>query len=155
MLYRIKIGSHGSSWIPSITFRESISGSFSFLGDFEYVIDSQEDTNKLVGLSDGWTHHKNSIRIGWRWNNGLELMTIVYRNGVREIKSMGYIEANKKYKYQIQIFDDFYGIKVTSGDTTYAELLDRSTKWNFIRVVLKPYFGGKNKAPKSFDILLD
>ncbi len=154
MIYRIKKGCHRSSWIPTITFSESISGSFSFLGDFEYAIDSQEDTNKLVGLSDGWTHHENSIRIGWRWNDGLELMSIVYRDGIREIKPMGYIESNKEYKYLIIISDDFYGIKITSDNTKYSELFDRSSGWNFLRVILKPYFGGNNKAPKNFDIEL-
>jgi hypothetical protein len=51
--------------IPSIRLN-TIEGYVPFSSNFEYKIDKQGDTNKLIGLSDSYFHHINSIRIGWR-----------------------------------------------------------------------------------------
>ena len=89
MIYKISKGNHKSKIIPSLTFKSKISGLVCFKGDFSYDIGKeQKDTNKILGLSDSWHHHINSIRLGWRWSNEyncIEIMTIQYKNKVRII----------------------------------------------------------------------
>lgn len=154
MIYTIKNGSHRSRWIPSFTFKNNISGKIRFLSDMSYKINKQKDTNKLIGISDGWHHHKNSIRIGWRYNDGLEIMVITYTGGKRTIESLGYVSPNKEYFFRIQLFNGVYAVHFVSSDNEirYSTLMDRTSKWSFLRYKLFPYFGGTEKAPKEFNI---
>ena len=150
---KIKKGNHyaNSWWFPPfITLSNNIKGTVKFNSDFEY--NSNGDTNKLIGLSDNWHHHKDSIRLGWRWNNTLdclEIMIIKYSKSIREIsllKRINKSDLTKKHDFEIIIEKENYLISF-SGET---KTLKRDSKWSFLRVILKPYFGGKDKAPKDF-----
>ena len=69
MYLTIKKGRHRSTWLPKFTCKNEVVGKVTFLGDFSYEILNQEDTHKVVGISDGWHHRKtSSIRLGFRWN---------------------------------------------------------------------------------------
>jgi len=146
MIYTIKKNRHRSRWIPKLTFRKSIKGTFKFIGDVSY--DGNLDTNKLIGLSDSYHHHVNSIRLGWRWNNGLELMAICYRNGNREIRPICFIEPDVDYEFSIMIHKYTYQI-MTAGQ---IQFFTRKSKWWFVRYWLFPFFGGQSKSPKEFKI---
>lgn len=154
----IKKGKHISNYIPKLTFSNKISGYVTFEGDFSYSIDKQKDTNKLIGLSDNWSHHKDSIRIGWRWNTKnecIELMSILYSGGQREIKSLKllYKEDDKDItiEYEVMILPKYYSIKIDGCNF----LIKRTSSWNFIRVILQPYFGGTTVAPKDFNFVIN
>lgn len=156
MIYKIKKNRHRSSFFIKITDKSEIKGSFMFIGDCSYYIeDNQKDSNKLIGLSDNISHHFDSIRIGWRYNNGLELTTIAYCNKERIIKPLGRIKENVEYNFKISIFKGEYYIHVWNNDSTLFSVINRHSKWRFLRVVLKPYFGGKIKAPKEFKIYIN
>ncbi len=147
----IKKGNHISNYIPKITFSNKIKGFVTFEGDFSYSIDKQKDTNKLIGLSDNWSHHKDSIRIGWRWNKKnecIELMSILYSDGNREIKPLLLLPNNNNVtiNYEVEILPEHYSITINGSNF----LIDRTSSWNFIRVILQPYFGGTTVAPKDF-----
>jgi hypothetical protein len=145
----IKQGNHISNYIPKLTFSNKIKGSVTFEGDFSYSIDKQKDTNKLIGLSDSWSHHISSIRIGWRWNKKsecIELMSILYSEGKREIKPLLLLSNVNTISYEVEILPENYRIVI--NDVSY--LIDRKSKWNFLRVKLQPYFGGTTVAPKDF-----
>lgn len=153
MIYKIKKGSHRSTFWPKLTLKDTLVGTFKFIEGYDYSIEKQEDSNKLIGLSDNWHHHMDSIRIGWRVDpktpKGVELVSIVYNNGVRKITSLTHVSVKKDYPFKIQIFDDEYVIKVNG----MAIMLDRTSEWSGIRYQLSPYFGGTTKSPK--DVLID
>jgi hypothetical protein len=150
--YRIKEGCHRSKWFPKITSGDLLIGSFSFIGDPSYDIGAkQKDTNKLIGLSDNYHHHKDSIRIGWRClNSRIEIMAICYSNSKRTIEHITYVDPNEIIKFIVSIEKDKYVIMV--GDVLYTH--KRTSKWRFLRYYLFPFFGGNTKAPKDFKIII-
>ena len=143
---KIKVNTHQPFRFPEIYCKGKLEGFVTFIGDFSYKIDKQKDTNKLVGLSDNYHHHKDSVRIGWRWNEGLEIMAIIYSGGKRVIEHLAWAKENIEYKYKIVITENNYHLKFND---TYKNYL-RLSKWSLPRVVLNPYFGGTTKAPKTF-----
>lgn len=149
MEIEIKKGNHYcNKWFPSFTFKSKISGSFKFIGNFYYDIEKQEDTNKLVGLSDSlFGHHRDSIRIGWRYfKDNIELMAVIYRKGKRTIVKLSETTTEKTNTYLIDANRDSY-VVIVNGQYWF---FDRTSHYNFLRYKLKPYFGGTTKAPKNF-----
>lgn len=149
MIYTIKKGCHYSSIFPKFTCNDHLSGTITFLNDCSYQIERQGDTNKIIGLSDNWHHHKDSIRLGWMYyKNRYQIMTITYSKGKRKITYLCDFEVGKTYNFSIEIHSKHY---VVSFDEIVSKI-DRYSNWNSLRVVLKPYFGGITKAPKTFKI---
>jgi len=158
MIYTIKEGNHYSNkLLPVFTCKNSIEGTFKFIGDIYYKDSSKnKNTNKLFGLSDNLYHHWDSVRIGWRVPiintsniiQNIELMGIIYNNGSRTIKPLLFIQPNIEYEFYIEIEKDKYILEI---DGYYFEF-DRDSEYNFIRYLLKPYFGGSDKSPKDFKI---
>lgn len=157
MYLKIKKGRHRSNWwFPRLTFKDSIVGKVTFMCDQEYSIGKyQKDSNKLIGLSDGFHHHISSIRIGFRWNSiskRIDLVGICYNNRKREIKVITRVDVNKEINFSVSIEKDKYLVNIDGEFVSF----DRSGRWNFLRYTLKPFFGGDSKAPKDleFKILL-
>lgn len=153
MIYIIKKGRHRSTYVPEITCKNAIIGTFEFVDDPKYIIDKQKDTNKMIGLSDGIHHHWNSIRIGWRWNekmNNIEFMTILYQRGERIIEHLCYMSSTYNV-FILRIEKNSYVITV--NDVTHV--IPRKSSWQGPRVVLNPYFGGTTVAPKEFTINIE
>lgn len=156
MEFNIKKGNHRSRWFPKFTTKKVLIGKITFIGDFSYDIGSkhQKDSNKICGLSDNFSHHQDSIRLGWFWDsiiNKIAIVGIHYKNGKRSIKRITSVEANKEYSFTISIDKNCY---LASFNGEYL-LFERSSKWNFLRYYLFPYFGGKERAVKDFKILIN
>ena len=148
MIFSIEKGRHRSSFLPSFTFKNIISGQFSLLEISEI---NSEDTNKIIGLSDNWHHHKDSIRIGWRYyKNKVELMAYLYVDDKRIVEHLCYIDKKENIDFLLEIRSDEYVIWINE----YTKKYKRESRWNFLRVILKPYFGGKDKAPKNIKLNL-
>lgn len=156
MIYRIRENNHYCDWwwIPTITSKLELSGTFEILGDYEYVVDDQIATNKIFGFCDTLiNHHKHSIRIGYRYyKNKCEVMCTYYNNGERKITKIGEYTKGEKAPFSIKIDGEFYVI-VYKGKRTF---LKRLSKYNMkYRLVLKPYFGGNSKAPHEIKIKIE
>jgi hypothetical protein len=152
MKRRIKKGNHYSTIIPHLKFGRTVAGTVKFIGDFFYELspEKQSDTNKLIGLSDNWSHHKDSIRIGWRCNDKIgkfQVMAIVYQNGHRTIKLIDEFAPNKQYFFQVSITNKNYIVIFNDKSIVF----DRFSMWIGPRVILQPYFGGTEVAPKDFN----
>lgn len=150
MEFNIKKGNHRSRWFPKFTTKKVLIGKVTFIGDFSYDIGSkhQKDSNKICGLSDNFSHHQDSIRLGWFWDsiiNKIAIVGIHYKDGKRSIKRITSVEANKEYSFTISIDKNCY---LASFNGEYL-LFERSSKWCLPRVILNPYFGGKISAPKD------
>lgn len=152
MIYTIKKNRHCSRLIPSLFCKDRIKGDVVFHGDFSYEIERKGDTNKLIGLSDGLHHHNNSIRLGWRFYNGkYQIMTITYAAGKRTISYLCDFETNKKYSFRIIIFKSHYYVEFDN----IRKAIARKSSWRYPRFLLKPFFGGKEKAPKQFKFTIN
>lgn len=144
--------SHGLMICP--TLKGKVSGTVSFYGDFSYSIPNQKDTNKLIGLSDNFHHHQDSVRIGWRWDvkmKSIEIMGIFYVSGKRTITSICYIKPDRLHNFSVEIHKGNYWIKFGNSVVTHK----RESRWRFFRYHLLPFFGGKTRAPKEFKFNLN
>ena len=150
----IKKGNHRSNLrFPLLTFKKSIKVEVKFIGDFSYSIKKQKDANKLFGLSDSYHHHKDSVRVGWRWNNivkKVELMVIVYSGGNRTIKHLRYLPINKRITIELEVKEGEYIIKLNNDEYSF----ERTSKWWFLRYGLFPFFGRTTVAPKDFQFTI-
>lgn len=152
MIYTINKGKHRSTLIPTFTIKDSISGVFTFIDGYKYSIPKQKDSNKLIGLSDSWSHHIDSVRIGWRYNprypDMVEIVGIIYNNTVRSVFAITHVEPNKQHNFAIDILDDYYKIRINKS----VVAAKRSSSWDFVRYQLNPYFGGSTPAPEKISI---
>lgn len=132
----------------------SISANVSFYENCRYDIDKdQSDINKLYGLSFGY-HHKNSARIGWRYNKKLdkiELTTYCYLDGVRlREKSLGFFCFAEKIITEILIKGNL--VKFVVNGSIIAE---ENLKTKGISYPLSLYFGGNQRAPHDMNVELN
>lgn len=154
MVFIIKRGRHRAGWFFKLTTKNKISGTIKFLGDVSYFIDTQKDTNKLIGLSDNWHHHKDSARLGWRWNvieRKIEIMTITYVRGKRTIKHLCFTEDNDDKDFEIIINKNHYIYRFDKN----ISIVPRRSRWKLFRYLCWPYFGGKTKSPKNIYIKIE
>lgn len=116
---------------------------------------NQDDTNKLLGLSDcGSLHQTNSARFGWRWvNDQLEIMAYCYIDGVRpEPLRVSVVKLNIVNNYSIAFKSDRYIFTV--NDTNRVEVL-KNCNYTGLRYKLYPYFGGDEPAPHEIRIWIE
>jgi hypothetical protein len=153
-MIKIKKNNHKSFNFPSFTMKKQISGNVEFIGDFYYHIEKQKDSNKLIGLSDNFFHHQDSIRLGWRWSlekGKIEIVVIIYSNKIRSIIPIDFIEENLKYDFKIEILNGYYKVNFNE----IVRYFTRTSKWSCLRYKLNPYFGGITKAPKDFSFIIN
>lgn len=154
MVYIIKRNRHRAGWFFRFTFKNKISGTIKFLGNVSYYINKQKDSNKIIGLSDNWHHHKDSARLGWRYDptrKEIEIMTITYKKGRIFINHLCYCKDNEDYSYEIIINKKSYIYRFG----TDISIVPRLSKWNWVRYTCFPYFGGTEKSPKNIYIKVE
>jgi len=154
MEIKIKKGTHKSFRLPGFIFKPTLTFFFRFNSTPNYTLDDkveQKSMNKIYGLSDSWFHQKHSIRIGWRYElvtNTSIAYVYFYRDGKHFIERLGEIVEGVHYLIHIQISKRSYTITGVGTQVT----IPRTSKWWGVRYLLFPYFGGKSKAPKDFNI---
>jgi len=154
MRFLIEKNSHycNFNFFPFFTFSRKLCGTFKLIGDFSYEIDKQKDTNKIIGFSDSYHHHKSSVRIGWRWceeENKTEILVIRYMNGERTITPLCFVNQDEENVFEIKISKHNYFVKV-NNNSLYLLRMSGWKLW-FPKIILRPYFGGTTKAPKDFE----
>jgi hypothetical protein len=149
--FKIKKGAHKSSYSLTYTDKKS----FSFFVKFDETcvyktVDAtnQEDVNKLIGISDGFSHTKNSARFGWRYLNGkLEILGYTHFNGKFNFEKICDLEIGKEYQCDLVIGEDY---KFSVAGKTIS--MDRFPKKSGFNYYLWPYFGGNETAPHDIEI---
>lgn len=157
MKFLIKKGKHFEKKpFFKLTFKDELRFTASFDKNCLYsqINTDSQDLNKLIGLSDNYSHMKDSARIGWRCmnNNTIELWSYIHCEGKLDMKYLVNIEPNETFNGSIIMFENVYLIDVTIKGKMTSQSFNRTSKWNFIRYILKPYFGGNNKAPHDMNI---
>lgn len=131
----------------------------------------QGDTNKLFGYSQGY-HHRNSVRVGWRWNVAEQKMHIcyyAYENGKNihdglfadicgiNLGQRVFISLKSEFiskqllQDTVEIFD--YESKALLGKYTKVRQV-KYRMWQ-LSYYLTPYFGGTMRAPQTMTINLN
>lgn len=128
---------------------------FKFDSSCEYNIgEDQSDVNKLIGFSLG-LHHKNSIRLGWRYREGrIEICGYLYYKGVRRptipITSLPIESAEFDVRLKYNSITGTISISLLQGDKIIG-----ADVWQYIYPCsgavwsygLGLYFGGNKTAP--------
>lgn len=139
------------------TTKRAMSAVVRFNSNCQYEIGKdQSDINKLFGFSLGM-HHKNSIRVGWRWFCGeLQLCSYIYENGVR-LKEKVFYRCEFGYVYNVmvklQIVDnEYFACFFVDGVPMYSHKIATKVK-KYVSYPLSLYFGGNCKA--THDMIID
>jgi hypothetical protein len=160
--FSIKQGKHYSNFYFDFTIKKEIDFTVIFKENCLYPIDKNNensyDINKLFGLSDDYTHMKNSLRIGWTCENNknIKLFSFIHNNYQFNSELLCTVNPEEEIKIKLIIYDKEYGILVYYKDKIIYNKYKRTSNWNIpFRYILKPYFGGNLVAPKDLDILID
>jgi len=117
---------------------------------------NQLDINKLFGIGFLWSHHTDSARFGWRYNNDtkkFELFTYCYVSGKRTWEYITSVEPNVSCELTIDLHFGSYFFTIKRGSNIFQkEVKHFHTKK--IAYPLAPYFGGDEKAPHTMNIYL-
>jgi outer membrane protein assembly factor BamA len=161
--YSIEKDSHRSGYyFKPVIGNTSLAFNAFFNDNCKYDIGNpdQYDINKLIGLSFGY-HHKNSARIGWRYNtvsDRIELLPYIYVNGKRLTEDkcpvILTITTNQTVYGMISHEGSSYRIILYTQDSGYTEykISTGGTKIPKLGYVLFPYFGGNVKTPHRMSI---
>lgn len=132
---------------------------FVFDESCEYLLDNgdQWDWNKLYGWSLGFNHHKNSVRLVWRYNpieQVIEVAPYCYIDGKCELPTKSQIieiKIGEKVRTSIEVLDNIVRVVIESDITCRYG-------FRFSDCGRKPlfgcwfYFGGNRKAPHDITI---
>lgn len=105
-------------------------------------------------------HHYNSIRFGWRYDlnlNKIEILYYYYQNGERKYGHILFIDIDSQHSYEILNNNDKnYILKVKNNNSnnnySFVNINIKPKKYGYL---LKPYFGGNQKAPHDIKIEID
>lgn len=152
MWYKIKQGRHRAYPLSLGIHTGKTSESYEVIFDesCRYVPDEENDWNKLVGWSYGM-HHKNSIRIGWRYNSSrdiMELASYTYDSGIRKDIHIADVELNKKCEIIILAGSGELSIIVDSF-WYHSEPIWMKPTWGYN---LGLFFGGNETAPHDMKV---
>ena len=125
----------------------TIEGKGMFSKSCEYELtENIGQINKLTGLSNGLDHQKNSIRIGWVYENcAFDLYSYYYYNGERNSQKLTSVLTDEIFTFKIWIDLLGYHIIINGVQTDIDAPFDGlDTSY-----LLYPYFGGKEPFPNS------
>ena len=113
------------------------------------------DINKLFGFSEGFNHHKNSIRIGWIYYSEYDcigLFIYQYIDGKRKtLPIANAVQFNQPIDIQITSHKDIYYITVINLKQKFEHKVKRNSN-HWFHYFLYVYFGGNLVAPKDMEI---
>jgi len=125
-----------------------------------YAINHQDQINKLLGYSFHLFkhHHKNSIRIGWRYiphKRKVDILAYWYENGERKYLSLAQIDVKTtadEVVFNIEMCTtQTQHIIIVNDDICQIPISTPPFKYGWI---LAPYFGGETAAPHDIECRL-
>ena len=113
---------------------------------------NQWDWNKLMGLTTDRIH-KNSIRIGWRWNpqtSRIELGYYGYLNGARVMQQLTDVAPGDSIDCELHMTNS--GMSARAGAAQHAESGSMGAAFPLTWVLHTAYFGGDETAPHDIHV---
>ena len=120
--------------------------------------EDQLDVNKLFGIGYFPSHHKNSVRFGWRYDlnkEKIEILSYYYKDKKRSFDHLCFVDIGDLYSFSLTITDKYHELIVASKyPTNYPEYykVEIPVIPKSIGYLLRPYFGGNQKAPQDITI---
>lgn len=158
MIYTIRKGKHRSNKLRFSLYwkKEIIAFRVVFDSSAKYFIpgEDQFDINKLFGVGYLPTHHTESARFGWRYNentNLIELFAYCYINGRRVADLITTVQIDRSIILTIRISDDSYRFTARKNGIDYDYKIFRGSDKK-IGYPLNVFFGGNKPAPKTINI---
>jgi len=167
--YTVKKGFHYSAHIPHLHWEVSRLV-FDFIFDESCIYNlgsvDQFDWNKVYGVGFGFSHHKDSYRIGSRWDNlsgKMQLAHYSYNHSVRSYVDMCAVELNQQCQSYITFDRDANCISNVISVFNNAEptvIYNNSVPFDFKNVptwgfMLYPYFGGNEAAVSDYTVKIN
>jgi hypothetical protein len=112
----------------------------------------QSDWNKLMGLTTDRIH-KNSIRIGWRWNPAsqrVELGFYGYLNGARFMRQLTDVAPGQAVDCELRMSNQ--GLTARAGNASHTESGSLGVSLPLTWVLHSVYFGGEETAPHDLHV---
>ena len=145
--YHVDKGDHYCSPREVREVTETLNFQFFVDESWQYEVETS-GINKVVGISDGTDHMKNSVRLGWMDNNGQLEAYIYVHNGDKD-RHVSEKICNLSYGWhsaEIGIMIDNYYVIVDG----ICRSVDRNNK-SQVHLMLYPYFGGQCTAPHNIN----
>jgi hypothetical protein len=126
-----------------------------FASDAAYTTQAasnQSDWNKLMGISTDRIH-KNSIRIGWRWNpatSRVELGFYGYLNGTRLSQQLAEVALGQPIDCELHMTN--LGLTASAGGHSHTESGSLGVSLPLTWVLHSAYFGGAETAPHDLHV---
>jgi hypothetical protein len=104
----------------------------------------QTGWNKLIGISEGFSQHKHSVRIGWRCiENTIYMCSYCYIDGERKISDM--VEVPMGWNSgSVRITDNSYIVVINNQIIAFEK-----SNSSLFKIMMYPYFGGNSTAPHN------
>ncbi len=158
MIYKIKKGNHRSTPLHFRIWKDLkvINKTVTFLYNSIYPL-QENKTHKLFGLGYFWNHHKQSARIGWRYEGSgiFKLFSYCYIDGVRSIREICKVPINTPINCVIEIIKNKYIFKVSYNSSPVSIVtlnFTHNKRWSF---PLNLYYGGTNEAPNEIEVKIE
>ncbi len=154
--YIIPAGSHFSNQSAFKSFQDSVL-KFTVRFDSSAIYSNKEasnqgDINKLYGFSEEGSHHENSARFGWNWENRtLNLYAYCYVEGERHSLHMGEAVIGNEYNCTIRVTGEAYVFSFNNNTNKIPRSLTAKSATGYL---LFPYFGGDETAPHEIRIYI-
>lgn len=129
-----------------------------FTPSCRYYLDPPDnmDINKLFGIGYLWSHHKNSARFGWRYNeitDRIEIFAYCYIRGHRDIVPITAVQIGEQVTFRLTAMrHGEYNFEVTREDENYVYKAVKKPHHGWIGFPLGIYFGGNKTAPDTIKI---
>lgn len=168
-IYTVQKGNHYSAHLPEFHFGITRLV-FDFIFDDSCVYNhngiDQFDWNKVYGLGFGLNHHKNSYRVGSRWDlasGRMELGHYYYNNYVRSFPTMCSVELNQQCNSYISLdkrSNTIWNTICVFVDGREEIIYSDGINFDFKGVpswglMLDPYFGGNKVAVRDYNLKLE
>jgi hypothetical protein len=99
-------------------------------------------------------HHYNSMRFGWRYDinrDQIEILSYYYHKSVRYSESIGFLNIGVEYVFVMDLAENSHILSIFCYGITLCDILVPLNSMD-IGYLLRPYFGGNQKAPHNIEI---
>lgn len=158
MIYTVKKNRHRATplnlgiWKNKTLLKRSVT----FLNNSIYPL-QDGSIHKLFGIGFFWDLHRQSARIGWRYEGSgiFKLFAYCYVDGKRIKKEICNVPMNIPINCSIQLKNNLYIFKIfynSSPVSIVTVSYKHNKKWSF---PLNLYYGGPNKAPNEIQVKIE
>lgn len=157
----IKKGAHAPFRLPELLMdQQRLAAKVMFTKScvYDIGIEDQADINKLFGIGYFPSYHKNSVMFGWRYvidMDVIEIMAYWYSKKECNWIHVCFVSLEKEYLYILNILEIGHTLDVYDNTKKIGNFVVSDVGGRSIGYLLRPYFGGNQKAPHDMKIEIE